>query len=94
MTESLPISTTLSRSTTATPKTPARIAAEELEITFLSEMLKGTGLGAGAEGFDGGIGEEHFASFSRDNLARAMVQHGGLGLAEIFYLKMRERLDE
>ncbi len=56
--------------------------AKSLEAAFLSEMLSYAGL-TGAEGeFSGGIGEDQFASFLRDTQARAIVDHGGIGLAE------------
>ncbi|MBL4917006.1 rod-binding protein [Szabonella alba] len=65
---------------------PLRRKAEELEAAFLSEMLGHAGLGAAggslSGNFGGGIGEEQFASFLRDEQARAMVRAGGIGLAE------------
>ena len=66
---------------------PARRAvlmakARELEAGFLSEMLSHAGLGAAEGAFSGGIGEDQFASFLRDQQARALVEHGGIGLAE------------
>ena len=79
---------------------PARRAvlmakARELEASFLSEMLAHAGLGAaeGAAGgaFSGGIGEEQFASFLRDQQARALVEHGGIGLAEQIFNSLARR---
>ena len=56
--------------------------AKALEAAFLSEMLSYAGVD-GTEGeFSGGVGEDQFASFLRDTQARAMVDHGGIGLAE------------
>ena len=67
----------------ATPADRALWAmAQELEATFLSEMLKDTGLGEAEGSFSGGIGEEQFGSFLRDEQARLMVGRGGIGLAE------------
>ena len=56
--------------------------AKELEAAFLSEMLKAAKLGETPQEFGGGIGEDQFASFMRDAQARAMVDAGGIGLAE------------
>jgi peptidoglycan hydrolase FlgJ len=64
--------------------------AEELEATFLSEMLAHSGLGEMQGSFGGGQGEEQFASFLRQEQARLIVQHGGLGLAELIFNAMVE----
>nr|WP_254892349.1 rod-binding protein [Roseovarius sp. A-2] len=75
----------------AHPGVTVRDAAEQLEASFLAEMLKSAGLGAQEHSFGGGIGEEQFASFSRDMLAREMVRAGGIGLADIFAATLMER---
>ena len=70
--------------------------ARALESVFLSEMLShaglGAGLGAGTDtesgGFGGGIGEQQFASFLRQEQADLMVRRGGIGLAEQLYRAM------
>ncbi len=72
----------------------AREAAEELEATFLAEMLKSTGLGTQKNSFGGGIGEDQFASFQRQALAEEMVRTGGIGLAEHFYQALLEKNDD
>ncbi|WP_434616579.1 rod-binding protein [Tabrizicola sp. M-4] len=56
--------------------------AEEVEAAFLAEMLAMAGLEGRSGTFGGGIGEEQFSSFLREAQARAMVQAGGIGLAE------------
>lgn len=57
--------------------------ARDLEAAFLAEMLTYAGLGKMPEGgFDGGIGEEQFGSFLREQQAAQMVRQGGIGLAE------------
>jgi Rod binding domain-containing protein len=76
--------------------TPARRAAlmdkaRELETGFLSEMLAHAGLDAGKGAFSGGVGEDQFASFLRDAQARAMVAHGGIGLAERLFAALAGR---
>lgn len=88
--------------TTPTPSLPGRMerqasvlhAAQKLESVFLSEMLKATGLNARENAFGGGVGEDQFASFSRDSMAEAMAAQGGIGLAEIFYNAMMEKAVE
>lgn len=91
MTESIPISPVAFRTPALTPGMTMRDAAEQLEASFLAEMLKSTGLGAQEHSFGGGIGEEQFASFHRDMLAREMVRAGGIGLADIFTAALMER---
>lgn len=56
--------------------------AKALEATFLSEMLSYAGLGSAEGSFSGGVGEEQFSSFLREAQAKAIVDHGGIGLAE------------
>lgn len=75
---------------TTPPPDMARLRqlAEDLEATFLAEMLGHAGLG-GAEGaFGGGIGEEQFESFLRREQATALVRAGGIGLAESLFRAM------
>lgn len=62
--------------------------AEELEATFLSEMLAHSGLGEMQGSFGGGEGEAQFSSFLRQEQARLIVQKGGLGLAELIFNSM------
>lgn len=66
------------------------VKAQELEATFLSEMLKDSGLGASEGGFSGGIGEEQFGSFLRDEQAKLIVGRGGVGLAEQIFRSLRQ----
>lgn len=70
------------------PDPPLMTKAKELEAAFLAEMLSHSGLGGGAEGFDGGIGEEQFGSFLRAEQAKLMVARGGIGLAEGLFRAM------
>ncbi|WP_371225276.1 rod-binding protein [Roseovarius sp. 2305UL8-3] len=76
------------------PHETVREVAEKLEATFLSEMLKSAGLGAQSHEFGGGVGEDQFASFQRDALASEMVKRGGVGLAEVFYNALVEKIDD
>ena len=94
MTDLLPIQPGSGASARIVPRNSVREAAEKLEATFLAEMLKSAGLGAQSHEFSGGIGEDQFASFQREALADAMVQRGGIGLAEMFYNALKETADE
>jgi hypothetical protein len=66
-------------------------AAQELEATFLAEVMKSAGLGKSSEFGGGGVGEDQFASFMVMEHARAMARNGGIGLAEMFVKSMMER---
>ncbi len=74
-------------------ETALRDAANELEASFLSEMLKSAGLGKTSESFGGGAGEDQFSSFLVQEQARAMVNAGGIGLSEAFFNALKERAD-
>ena len=71
-----------------------RDAAQELEATFLAEMLKSAGLGQSREAFGGGAGEDQFSSFLVDEQAKAMVKAGGIGLAEALFNALKERQND
>lgn len=62
-----------------------RQRAQDMEAAFLSEMLRHAGAGAARDGFGGGIGEDQFASFLREEQARAIAAAGGIGLAESIF---------
>jgi Rod binding domain-containing protein len=64
--------------------------AEELEATFLSEMLTHSGLSEIQGAFGGGQGEAKFTSFLRHEQAKLIVESGGLGLAELIFKSMTE----
>jgi Rod binding domain-containing protein len=86
----------ISDATTAAPRAPTRDAAlleaaKKLEATFLAEMLKAAGFGKAREGFGGGNGEDQFASFLVQEQANAMVEAGGIGLAENLFHSLKER---
>ena len=68
-----------------------REAAQALEAGFLSEMLKSVRFGEQENSLSGSVGEDHFASFHRDALAREMVRSGGIGLTEIILKSLMEK---
>lgn len=65
--------------------------AQALEAAFLAAMLGFTGLGATNESFGGGVGEDQFASFLREEQAKRMVAAGGIGLAEQIFEALKQR---
>ena len=73
------------------PDARLREVARELEITFLSEMLKHSGLGKSRDSFGGGAGEDHFASLLVSEQARAIVESGGTGLAQSIFESLKEK---
>jgi Rod binding domain-containing protein len=68
-----------------------KTAAQEMEATFLAEMLKSAGVGKTPSEFGGGAGEDQFGSFLRLEQARAMARAGGIGLGEAIFNAMKER---
>ncbi|MDR9482731.1 MAG: rod-binding protein [Salibaculum sp.] len=68
-------------------------AAQQLEASFMAQMLKSAGVGETPQGFGGGIGEDQFASFLRREQAREMAEAGGIGLAQSLFEAMMERRD-
>ncbi|MDT8857999.1 rod-binding protein [Paracoccaceae bacterium Fryx2] len=75
------------------PDDPLRVQARALEAAFLAEMLGHAGLGAARDGFGGGIGEQQFSSFLREEQARALVARGGIGLAEQLFRALSDRAE-
>lgn len=71
-----------------------RDAARALEAAFLSEMLKQARFGEARGAFGGGVGEEQFASFLRDQHAQALSEQGGIGLAESLFNALVARQTE
>ncbi|MGB7243784.1 MAG: rod-binding protein [Sulfitobacter sp.] len=67
-----------------------REVAQNLEATFLAEMLKAAGFGEARSSFGGGTGEDQFASFLVQEQALQMVRVGGIGLSESIYEALKE----
>ncbi|MGV8988545.1 MAG: rod-binding protein [Cypionkella sp.] len=72
---------------TISPERSAKLMqkARQLETTFLSEMLSYAGVDSQKGEFTGGIGEDQFSSFLREAQAKAMVDHGGIGLSQSIF---------
>ncbi|MGI9390643.1 MAG: rod-binding protein [Boseongicola sp.] len=68
--------------------------SKALEASFLSEMLKASGLGKSREEFGGGVGEDQFSGLLASEQAKAMVEAGGIGLAESIYRSLAEKEHE
>ena len=66
-----------------------RAAARRLEAGFLAEMLKHAGFTAALDGMSEGGGGS-FASFMVDAQAQAIVEAGGIGLAERIFHALKE----
>jgi Rod binding domain-containing protein len=74
-------------------ETAMRRKAQELEATFLAEMLAHAGLTESEGAMSGGVGEAQFASFLRRERATTIAGHGGLGLAESIFEAMKRAED-
>lgn len=77
----------------AQQKDPIWAKAQALESAFLAEMLGHAGVGQTSETFGGGAGEDQFASFLRQKQADALVQAGGIGLAQSIFDALKHRED-
>lgn len=65
-------------------------AAKKLEASFLAEMLKSAGFGKSRENLGGGAGEGQFGSFLVQAQADAMVENGGIGLAQSLFEALKD----
>lgn len=68
-----------------------RDVAKAFEASFLSEMLKASGLGKSRSEFGGGAGEDAFSSMMVDEQASLMVERGGIGLSESIFQSLWAR---
>lgn len=66
-------------------------AARDLEAVFVAEMLTASGLNQTSKSFGGGAGEDQFQSLLIRAQADAIVEAGGIGLAESLYLALTEK---
>ena len=56
-------------------------------------MLKSAGLGESRQSFGGGAGEDQFSSFLVQHQAQQLAESGGVGLSEILFRSMMEKID-
>ena len=82
--ELLRISNSLPVSIVSGDKIRHQEIATKLEVAFISEMLSFVEMKGVTTEFGGGVGEDHFQSFLREQHAKLIVDQGGLGLAEQF----------
>ena len=68
-----------------------RDVAKAFEASFLSEMLKASGMGKSRSEFGGGAGEDAFSSMMVDEQAQLMVERGGIGLSESIFQSLWAR---
>ena len=71
-----------------------RIVAEDFEASFLAEMLKYTGINKTSESFGGGAGEDAFSSMLNDAYAKALVEAGGIGIADYVYQSLQQKTSQ
>lgn len=74
-----------------TPQDNQYKIAQEFEASFLTEMLKYTGINKTSESFGGGAGEDAFSSMLSAAYADALVDSGGIGITEIVYQSILEK---
>ncbi|GGH27928.1 Rod binding protein [Cribrihabitans marinus] len=75
------------------PTARLREAATGLEARFLAEMLKSAGMDQARSAFGGGAGEDQFASFLVQEQADRIARSGGIGLAEMIFNSLKEKVD-
>jgi len=73
---------------------PQRKIAEDFEASFLTEMLKHSGVNKTSESFGGGAGEEAFSTMLNDAYAQALVKSGGIGIANLVYKSIVEKANK
>jgi Rod binding domain-containing protein len=74
--------------------TELRAVADQLEASFLAEMLKSAGFDQSRDSFGGGAGEDQFSSFLVQAQAEKMVAAGGIGLGESLFNALKGRIHE
>lgn len=86
----------ITNSAPATDHPRLRAAAEALEVSFVTEMLRAAGFDQAQDALGGGIGEDQFSSFLLETRAESLVRAGGFGLSERIFeaLKRMETQDD
>ncbi|MGB0661279.1 MAG: rod-binding protein [Mangrovicoccus sp.] len=72
-----------------TKKSEMEKVAVEFEALFLSEMLKSAKFGESRDAFGGGIGEDQYSSFLRNEQAKQIAKQGGIGVADMIMERFR-----
>ena len=70
-----------------------RALAKKFEASFLTEMLKHTGIGEAREAFGGGPGEQAFSEFLVREYAGKISETAAIGLADRVYSALLTRAD-
>lgn len=68
--------------------------SQQLEASFIAEMLDAAGVGKTPESFGGGVGEDQFGSYLQDAYATHISEAGGIGLSQQLYDSMRHLINE
>ena len=69
---------------------PLRRTAEDLERSFVQEMLKHAGLAEAFAGSSPSQTADAFSGFLLEAVAEQMTEQGGFGLADRFYRQLAE----
>jgi Rod binding domain-containing protein len=69
-----------------------RKAAEAFEAIMLQQLLKSTSSKESRGMFGGGMGEEFFQDHLNQERSKAMVQNGGIGLADLLEKELTKGL--
>ena len=75
------------------PHAQLKQVADDLEASFMAEMLKSAGFGKAQESFGGGIGEDQFSSFLVQAQTKEMAKAGGIGLSEHIFNALKDHAD-
>ena len=67
--------------------------AQQLEGSFLAEMLKAAKFGQIQKSYNGGAGEEQFQSFLTQEHAQAIAKTQSIGLAEHIFLSLKNSVE-
>ncbi len=86
-----PASRAQDRTDDASREAELRGVATQFEAVFLAQMMQHAGVGKGAEGFDGGPGEDAFRGHLIAEQAKLMANKGGIGLAEQLFQALARR---
>ena len=75
------------------PHAQLKQVADDLEASFMAEMLKSAGFGKSQESFGGGVGEDQFSSFLVQAQSKEIAKAGGIGLSEHIFNALKDHAD-